>query len=181
MSKHKPNRKSGNLVFVIQFNSLDLHGGGSFEGNIFGVHETKNMRQLDFEVDSVSVVDKGIKDILYHCGVSFDSSRWSASEDEEKIHALDVFEQSKTTICRFVDFFAQFLIFTSDAIFLGGIYCSLKSFSVVQDLLCFIQNGFDLIMKQFLKLIHSLLFFDLLGKFDLVHLRQRNSSAVSSH
>ena len=181
MCKHKPDRKSGNIVLVVQFDCLDLHGGGSLEGNIFGIHEAENVRQQNFEIDSISVVDKGVKNILYHCRVSFDSSGWSASEDEEKIHALDVFEQSKTTICRFVDFFAQFLIFTSDAIFLGGIYCSLKSFLVVQDLLCFIQDSFDLIMEQFFELIHSLLFFDLLGKFDLVHLRQRNSSAVSSH
>ena len=93
-------------MLVIQFDCLYLHGGGGFEGNILGIHETKNMRQQDFEVDSVSVQDKGIKDILYHCRVSFDSSGWSASEDEEKIHALDVFEQAKTTIRRFLDFLA---------------------------------------------------------------------------
>ena len=116
---------SGDIVLVIQFDCLDLHGGGGFEGSILGVHETKNMRQQDFEIDSVSVQDKGIKDILYHCGVSFDSSRWSASEDEEKIHALDVFEQAKTSICCFLDFFAQFLVFASESIFLGSIYCFL--------------------------------------------------------
>ena len=125
MSKHKANCLSGNIVLVIQFDCLDFHGGGGFEGSILGVHETKNMRQQDFEVDSVSVVDKGIKNILYHCRVSFDTSGWPASEDEEKIHALDVFEQAKTTIRRFLDFFAQFLVFASESILLGGIYCSL--------------------------------------------------------
>ena len=125
MSKHKTNCLSGNIVLVIQFDCLDLHGGGSFEGNIFGVHETKNMRQLDFEVDSVSVVDKGIKDILHHCRVSFDSSGRSASKNEEKIHAPDVFKQAETTIRRFLNFLAQFLVFASESILLGCIYCFL--------------------------------------------------------
>ena len=125
MSKHKTNCLSGNIVLVIQFDCLDLHGRGSLEGNIFGIHEAENVRQQNFEIDSVSVLDKGVENILYHCRVSFDSSGWSASEDEEKIHALDVFEQAKTTICRFHDFLVQFLVFASEAILLRGIYCSL--------------------------------------------------------
>jgi hypothetical protein len=83
------------------------------------------VRQQNFEIDSISVLDKGIENILYHCRVSIDPGGWPASEDEEKIHALDVFEQAKTTICRFIDFFAQLLVLTSEAILLRGIYCSL--------------------------------------------------------
>ena len=45
MSKHKPNRLSGNLVFVVELDGLDPGGLDSLKGGIVASQETKSLRQ----------------------------------------------------------------------------------------------------------------------------------------
>ena len=105
-------------MFVVEFDGLDPGGLNSLEGGIVASQESKSLGQKNHEIDSISCLNKGVIDVLYHCGVCFDSSGGSASINKEKIHLLGVFEQAKTPVCFFHDFLELFQVFAFDAILL---------------------------------------------------------------
>ena len=105
MRKHKTNRHCGDVVFVVELYDLDLRRGGCLEGGVVGIHEIEHVRKQNHEIDPVSILNKGVEDVLYHCSVGFDTGRRSATKYEQKIHPLGVLEHGETTVQHFVAFF----------------------------------------------------------------------------
>ena len=108
MSNHKSNRHCGDIVFVVKLDDLDLCRCGSLEGDIVGIHEVEYVGEQNCEIDSVSILNKRVKDVFYHRSICLYSGRRPTSINEQKIYLLGISEHGKTTICQFVILFKQF-------------------------------------------------------------------------
>ena len=82
------------------------------------VDEIKTPRDQSRAVDSVSILNKGKQNVLYHVSVCFDSCRGSAAKDKENIDSLQITKDCVAAVSQLSDLVLKFLLLASLAVIL---------------------------------------------------------------
>ena len=97
-------------MLVKELQSLDFGGGGCLKLGVTAADEIQSPRYQCHAVDSISILNKSKKNILYHVGVCFDSSRGSAAKEDEQVHSFLVIKECVAAVGLLGDLIFLFLV-----------------------------------------------------------------------
>ena len=168
-------------MLVKELQSLDFGGGGCLKLGVTAADEIQSPRYQCHAVDSISILNKSKKNILYHVGVCFDSCRGSTAKEKEQIHTALVVENCVAAIGLLDNLIFLFLLKTDLAVVLDSFEGLLLSQFTIQELHLHVNNACKIKRELIHQFFHAALVLQFALRVNLIFFCQGDALRMLGH